>query len=310
MSGETGTATNNNKRYVLQFGLARENVGLDQKQTKALTEDMRKAIFELVAAAWGVSPETYKSEIALPRKAWMVNAREDVSKNKDLEVMKESLPESKFNIVNFLNMHEFSTNCKRAGPVRDLLLSDRKALEQFLNRLWDASSECLLLNQLFESDSQKGLRASMPWAFFYCIQKFMEDRQEDDAACCQFAEQLFLVMHILVKEYLNGLVSLLCELDEHHFSDDRDDAYSIEIPEYIWSYAQPTEDSGNDSMKNATLQNLQALRKKKQAELQPSSSNNGNDPNQQLLHLLLRGLRQSSNDNTDASGDASPVDPR
>eukprot|EP01138_Halocafeteria_seosinensis_P008639 gb/GECG01008829.1/.p1 GENE.gb/GECG01008829.1/~~gb/GECG01008829.1/.p1 ORF type:complete len:309 (+),score=49.79 gb/GECG01008829.1/:1-927(+) len=307
MSAETGAATNK-KRYALQFGLARETVGLDHKQTKVLTGDMKNALFELLAAAWGVSPETYKSEIALPRKAWIVNARDAVNKEKDLETMKASLPDSTFNIVSFLNMHEFSTNCKRAGPVRDMLLSDRKALEQFLSRMWNASGQCLLLNQLFESDSQKGLRASMPAAFFYCIRKFMDERQEDDAACCQFAEQLFLVMHILVKDFLNGLVSLLCELDEHHFSDDGDDAYSIEIPEYIWSYSQPAE-GADGSVKNSTVERLQLLRKNKQSQLQPNSSNNQNDTNQQLLHLLLRGLRQSSSDNTDKLGDASPVDP-
>ena len=300
------------KRYVLQFGLARQNVALEPHETKQLTEDMKEALFELAASAWGVSVETYKSTIACTGQPWIVNARYQPSAEKDLSLMEPSVPTATYNIVTFLNNHKFTANCKKAAPVQDLLLSDAHALEQFLKRSWNASGHCLVLNQLFESDSQKGLRASMPPAFFYCIKKFMdEERSDDDAACCQFGEQLFLVMHLIVKEYLNGLVSLLCELDEREFSDELEEAYSIEIPEYVWNYAQPAEQrSGDHSIKKMTLEKLQVLRNNKQSELQPSSNDdNQQNQGQQLLQLLVQGLRQSSNDNTDKYGDQNPVDP-
>lgn len=302
-------AQSEEKRYALHFGLAREPVPITPNQTKQLTQEMKDALFDMLASVWGVSVETYKSQIASNNKAWGINTRFEPSTANDLEMVQGVLPTSTHNILKFLNTHKFSTNCKKARPVEDLLLSDKEALENFLRRMWDASGYCLVLNQLFESDSKKGLRASMPEAFFYCLRNFMKEREDDDAACCQFAEQLFLVMHILVKDFLQALTSLLCELDPQQFSDEVQEAYSVEIPEYIWNYAQPADDS-DYNMKTPTLGNLEMLRMKKQSELNPSSEGDDeNDTNQQLLRLLLQGLRQSSNDNTDKLGDASPVDP-
>jgi hypothetical protein len=318
---ENASTTNNELQYILNFGLARSIVTLEPDQSQKLHEDMKNALFELLAAVWGVSRETYKSKIAVPQKAWMVDARDVVRKRDDLKKLRAYVSESSYAVFQFIHDHHLKDRCKRAEKVRTSLIEPKEALHSYIHRLWQAIRQCLTLNQLFDTSSARGTLPCMPEAFLYCIESFLTERQDDDVACCQFGEQFLLVMHILAKAYASAL-SLLAKLDAQEFSDTGKDAYSIEIPAFIWDYegystppssSETPGSSGSSASPGSSIgrgreeitKELQTLRVFKQARLEYQSSGSCSEEKRTaVIDHLNAWFRNFRNENGDDPGDA------
>lgn len=284
-------------QYKIDFGLARNRVLLGAEESKRLNEHVQDTLMEAFSAVWGVSAETYKSKISLSSKPWMMNARSDTTNDADLRMIQSLVPDSVYRILTFLYEHNSASECKRARPIQDMLLQeDPTVLEQYLRRLRNATIQCLVVNQLFENSSVEGTHNVMPEAFFYALRHLMPSRLDDDAACCQFASQFLLMVHVLSNEFCRAVRCLYPQIHKYTFR--YEGGWSLEFPSFLWQYKSPSDNNTSSQEKSVQEEFYKLVYDTKKED----------DQTQGIINFIWHMIQQDESEST-RNDDDTPGEP-